>query len=143
MEHIFNNLIDDTNKIKQIFDEPFNVDYNLSHSNSHFINAYFIYNNKLSVSKKIKIKDNIDCFYFVYVDYGMKRWDDKYWFCIGKTKDNLFFSYESTCCGTGFGLGSCTKIHYSKDKELLITYGIENKHRTLINENKKLFLRLD
>ena len=146
--YIFNNLITDTNKYLAIFSDPFNadnntIDKNLQRTQCHYLRAFFIYNNRISPSNKLIIKDNIDCFYFVYVDYGMDRWDDKYWFCIGKTKDECFFSYESKCCGTGFGLGSQTKIYYSRNQNILLTYGIEDKHRTFIQEHKKMFLCIE
>ena len=122
------------------FDDPFNTDKTKNKTVCHFVTAYFLFNNRISPSKQLIIKDNIDCLYYIYVDHGNSRWDDKYWFCIGKTKDARFFSYESTCGGTGFGLGSQTKIYYAMDQEILLTYGIEDKHRTFMKEHTKMFL---
>lgn len=81
--------------------------------------------------------------FFIYVDFGEDKWDDKYWFCIGKTKNDLYFSYESKCSGTGFGLGSTTKNYYTKDKNTLLKYGIENIHRTFIENHKRIFINME
>jgi hypothetical protein len=143
MDSIFNEAL--TEPYQELFADPFDADWDTNHrpTQCHFLRAHFIFNNQISPSSQVEIKHNIDCFYFVYVDFGNERWDDKYWFCIGKTKDKRFFSYESTCSGTGFGLGSSTTIYYAKDENVLLTYGIEDKHRAFIEQHpKKIFLRL-
>ena len=67
-----------------------------------------------------------------YLKICKYEYDDKYWFFIGKLENNLYFSYEIGCSGTGFGLGETSLIHFSKTKELLLLYGLTDKHRNLV-----------
>ncbi len=92
-------------------------------------------NNIKYINKVIIIKDIIECLFFIYTDFGEKKWDDKYWFFIGKLNNGIYFIYESDCCGTGFGLGSTSTLYLSKSKNLLYVYGLTNKHRELLNNN--------
>ena len=110
----------------------------------HYQKCYFInFNTIKHVNKCMLIKDKIECLYFVYIDFGEKQWDDKYWFFVGKLTNDLYFAYESDCCGTGFGLGSSSSLYLSKTPELLYTYGLTNKHRDLINSNINISQRFN
>lgn len=124
------------------FSEPFKANSCTDVNYPHSQNCYRIDKNGIKLlNKKIDLTEIIECFYFIYVDYGLKEFDDKYWFAIGKIKNqnNIFFSYESNCSGTGFGLGETSTLYFSNDKSLLITYGLTNKQRNLIANNKKKF----
>lgn len=102
----------------------------------HTQNCYAICNDKIKhIDKGVIIKNKIECLFFLYVDFGEKTWDDKYWFFIGKLKEEVYFMYESDCCGTGFGLGSKSTLYFAKKPELLTTYGLTDKHRDLITKN--------
>ena len=85
------------------------------------------------INKLIIIKDKIECLYFIYINFGEKKWDNKYWFFIGRLNNQIYFAYESGCCGTGFGLGSKSSLYLSKTQELLCKYGLTDKQRELIN----------
>lgn len=148
MNEVFNKPLNYNDYI-HLFNEPMDIDYKSRKNYKwykeylHCIDATFIFNNKMLISKRKLIKDKIDSFYFIYVDKGLNQYDDKYWFCIGKIKDknnDIYFSYESMCNGTGFGLGEITTIYYSKDKDMLLKYGITDKHRNFIEKYKKIYL---
>lgn len=127
---------------KNILEEPLNADERsiVDKDFCHEQYGYVIKNNKLEIMKKnLPIKNNIEYLYFSYVDFGEREWDDKYWFFVGKirTKKNIYISYESGCCGTGFGLGSKSTICLADSKENLYDYGLTNKQRELINSKLK------
>jgi len=89
------------------------------------------YNNKI-----ISLKGKIESLFFIYTDFGdIDGWSDKYWFFIGKTTYGMYFAYEVSNAGTGFGLGEESVIHFSKSQELLCKYGLTNKQRELIKNN--------
>ncbi len=124
---------------KYILLEPFNADEELKRRGKtycHYQNAYFINDNKINhINKVILIKDRIKYLFFLYTDFGETEWDGRYWFFVGKLKNEIYFMYETKCCGTGFGLGSETILYLSKNPNYLIKYGFTNKHRELINNN--------
>jgi hypothetical protein len=129
---------------KTVLDEPLDADLRTTYKNAneypHYQKGYLITNDKIQLlNQTIIIKHLIHCLYFVYTDFGKKEFDDKYWFFIGRLKNNLYFSYEMGCSGTGFGLGETSIMYFSKTKELLLLYGLTNKHRNLINSNLPYF----
>lgn len=126
---------------KNVLVEPLYADYKSTRLNrnyetyAHCQNSFIISNNAIKqVHKCALIKGHITCLYFIYVDFG-KKWDNKYWFFIGKLDNDIYFMYESGCCGTGFGLGSKSTLYLSKTPELLCKYGLTDKHRDLISNN--------
>jgi hypothetical protein len=137
MDNLFKNY-SSFDEYKYILIEPLNADL-LTQDKSvcHTQKVYMITNKKINYldNKVILIKDNIICLFFIYTDFGQKMWDDKYWFFIGKLNNDIYFSYESGCSGTGFGLGSTSTIYFSKTPELLCSYGLTNKQRDLIINN--------
>jgi hypothetical protein len=128
---------------ENILAEPLNADETLidPNINCHEQKAYAIQTDKIkSIDKRIIIKNSIECLYFIYVDTKLNYYDDKYWFFIGKLKNGIYFSYESGCCQTGFGLGSKSSLYLAKEQDHLITYGLTNKQRELINQHKNIFI---
>lgn len=118
---------------KSFLDEPLDMDAEAI-DDTHFQECHLITNNKIQLlNRRIILKPLIECLYFVYVDYGRIKYDDKYWFFIGKLKNGLYFSYEVGCSGTGFGLGETSKIYFSNTKELLLLYGLTDKQRNIID----------
>lgn len=127
-------------KHKEVLEPPLDADiYLKQHPNfCHYQDYYFLYANRIERVNRIKIiKFNIECLYFIHNDFGLEKWDDMYWFFVGRLSNNLYFSYESGCCGTGFGLGSKSKIYISQEPRLLYEYGLTDKQRELIL-NKKI-----
>ena len=133
---------------KIVLDEPLDADFETKQKTEneypHYQKCYLITNDKIKqLNQNVIIKNLINCIYFVYTNFG-KEYDDKYWFFIGKLNyykeenNNLYFSYEVGHSGTGFGLGETSIIHFSKTKELLLSYGLTNKQRNLIISNIKL-----
>lgn len=130
---------------ENILFEPFNADETLINPDTscHEQKAYAIQPNKIKpIEKRIIIKDLIETLYFIYVDTKLNYYDDKYWFLIGKLKNGIYFSYESGCCQTGFGLGSKSSLYLAREQSDLITYGITNKQRELINQHKNIFIQI-
>jgi hypothetical protein len=129
---------EDYSKYKHVLKAPLEADKAISTKYCHSQKGYGIYEDKIKYlggDKIISILDKITDIYFLYIDIGLSRWDSKYWFFVGKLKDDFYFIYEVGCCGTGFGLGEESIIHVSKKQEWLSKYGFTNKHRTLIAEN--------
>lgn len=124
---------------KNILLEPLNADETLNIDKKYYChtqNAYFITDNTINhINKVILIKDRIKYLFFLYTDFGETEWDDKYWFFVGKLNNGIYFMYETECNGTGFGLGTQSKLYLSKKPEYLIKYSFTNKHRDLINYN--------
>lgn len=123
---------------KNVLLEPLNADEKktVDEHYCHFQKVYFITDDKIKhIDKIVLIKDIIKCLYFIYIDFGYKEWDDKYWFFVGKLNNEIYFTYESDCNGTGFGLGCESTLYFSKTPEYLIKYGFTNKHRELIINN--------
>lgn len=123
---------------KNILDEPLDADLKSVQKKDyvHFQKCYLITNSKIIPSNRnMSIKHLIECVYFVYTDFGEGEFDDKYWFFIGKLSNDLYFSYEVGCSGTGFGLGETCTMHFSKTEELLLTYGLTDKQRNFIKQN--------
>jgi hypothetical protein len=130
---------------ENILFEPLNADEILINPNinCHEQKAYVILPNKIKpVEKRIIIKNLIESLYFIYVDTKLNYNDDKYWFLIGKLKNGIYFSYESGCCQTGFGLGSKSSLYLSREQDHLIKYGLTNKQRELINQYKNVFIQI-
>lgn len=121
---------------KNVLDEPLDADLKTTQQNEneypHYQKCYLITNKIKPLNQNVMVKHLIECLYFVYTDFGEKEYDNKYWFFIGRLKNNLYFSYEMGCSGTGFGLGETSVIHFSKTKEFLLLYGLTDKHRNLI-----------
>lgn len=125
---------------KNILDEPLDADLKSVKMDDktyvHFQNCYLITKNKIIPSdRNMSIKHLIECIYFVYTDFGEKEFDDKYWFFIGRLTNDLYFSYEVGCSGTGFGLGETSKMYFSKSEKLLLTYGLTDKQRNFIKQS--------
>ena len=129
-------------KYSALLKEPFNADANCrvktNYFNTHIQKCYIIKNNKIKpVDATLNIKRMIESIYFLYVDFGEEKWDDKYWFVVGKLNEGVkefYFVYESGCCGSGF-IGSESKLYVAQTKEVLSEYGFTNKQRELINTN--------
>ena len=141
--NVFNNsyLYDE---YKTVLDEPLDADLKTKQLNEneypHYQKCYLITNDKIKpLNKNVMVKHLIKCLYFVYTDFSEKEYDDKYWFFIGRLENNLYFSYEIECSGTGFGLGETSVMYFSKTKELLLLYGLTDKHRNLVNLNLSHF----
>jgi len=129
---------------KNVLDEPLDADLKTKQNNEneypHYQKCYLITNDKINIlNQNVMVKPLINCLYFVYTDFGEKEFSDKYYFFIGRLKNNLYFSYEIECSGTGFGLGETSVIYFSKTKELLLLYGLTDKHRNLVNSNLSHF----
>ena len=123
---------------KYILQDPLDADIKSAQPDNycHYTKCIIITKDNIkNVEKLVLIKDLIECLYFIYVDYGKREYDNKYWFFIGKLNNNTYFSYESGCCGTGFGLGEKSTLFLSKSQELLYNYGLTDKQRDLINNN--------
>lgn len=135
MNNLFNEFSDFEN-FKNNLSEPLEAD-EIKDLNLHFQKCYFIKDNNIKhINKRFIIKNIIEHLYFLYIDLGEKEFDERYWFFIGKIKNkNLYFTYETGCCGTGFGLGEISTIYLSENKDLLCNYGLTNKQRYLINKN--------
>lgn len=122
---------------KRVLSEPLIADYAKSTDSNKYCHdqtCFSITNKKIRhVKQTVVIKDEIESLYFVHVDAGRMKWDDRYWFFVGKLKHGTYFTYESGCCGTGFGLGSESKLYLSKNPELLYDYALSNEQRNLIN----------
>ena len=143
MDKLFDNCIS-FEKCKNIILEPLEADYYILHPEKfcHELKCFIINNNEIKCSNKNQplIKNHIEYLNFIYTDFGNKEFDDKYWFFIGKSTNGIYFSYESGCCGTGFGLGSKTKIYLSKSQELLSQYALSDKQRSIIDKNIDKFI---
>lgn len=125
---------------KSILDEPLDADLKSvtidEDHYTHYQNCYLITKNKIIPSNRnMSIKHLIEYIYFVYTDFGEREFDDKYWFFIGKLKDDLYVSYETGRSGSGFGLGETSTMHFSKSEELLLTYGLTDKQRNLVKQH--------
>lgn len=129
---------------KNILFEPLNADRQLKNDKTntycHYQQIYAIKDNKIDYHNnpdKIFVLDNmIECLYFIFTDFGTNnRWDDKYWFFVGKLTNGLYFSYETKCGGTGFGVGCCSTIYFAKNEKNLEKYGFTNSQRDLIQLN--------
>jgi len=132
MDQLFENCISYEDNKKYVVD-PLQADCMDQNSFCHYQKCYRIDTDKIKViTKRVIIKDLIDCLYFLYVDALLDNFDDKYWFFVGKLKNDFYFAYESGCCGTGFGLGSESTLYVSFNKKLLIKYGLTDKQRDLI-----------
>jgi hypothetical protein len=131
---------EDYSKYKHLLKAPLEADKQLKVSKKfcHSQKLYGIINDKIKYfgdEKIISILDKITDIYFLYIDFGLTEWDSKYWFFVGKLTDELYFTYEVECSGTGFGIGEESTIYISRKKELLSKYGFTNQHRNLIDEN--------
>jgi hypothetical protein len=122
---------------KHMLQEPLDADKNSTRNDyCHEQTCCAITDNKiLYIDKLTLINDIINKLYFIYTDFGKTKWDDKYWLFIGKLKNGLYFSYESDCCGTGFGLASKSSLYLSKKKDLLYQFGLTNVQREFICSN--------
>lgn len=139
MDQLFENNIS-YDDYKNILSTPLQADCNMNQNFCHYQKCYRIDTDKIKlIEKRVKIKDLIDCLYFLYVDEALDSYDDKYWFFIGKLTNDFYFVYESGCCMTGFGLGSKSSLYFSSNKDLLIKYGLTDKHRNLIKQNENNF----
>lgn len=124
-------------KYKCILLEPLEADF-IPNSNDycHEQKCYVLTSDKIKHINRIAlIKDNIECLFFVYVDFGQQIWDKKYWFFVGKLKNGIYFVYESGRSGTGFGFGETSQICLSKMPDVLCKYGLTDKQRDLIINN--------
>jgi len=131
----------DSNLWRDIMKKPFEADLKIMVPNvdPHFAHDQYIYVCKDSlpklINKHMKMENNIDCVYFIYNNKSDYEYDEKYWFLIGKIKTNIsnhWFSYESGCPGTGFGLGTETTIFLVQQFDILIKYCLTDKQRNLI-----------
>lgn len=127
---------------KELLQKPLEADLKFKNNinYAHYQKCIVIHNQHGPIvsDKCVSIIDKIESLYFVYTDFGCQQWDDKYYFFIGKLINNIYFSYEVGCSGTGFGLGEESIIHLSQSKELLYNYGLTNKNRELIDKNIKI-----
>jgi hypothetical protein len=127
-------------KYKELLEEPLDADIiamtDKSNRFCHYFECEIITKDEIKkINKNILLKNKIESLYFVYADYGDYEFHGKYWITVGKIIKNLYFVYESGCSGTGFGLGSYSKLIISKSPELLYNYGLTDKQRDLINKN--------
>ena len=72
---------------------------------------------------------------FSYTNNKLDEFEDSYWFCLGTTKDGKYFMYESDCCGSGFGLGSKSKMYIAIKMEYILLYALTDRHRHIIDVN--------
>lgn len=106
----------------------------------HYHNSYFVSSN--AMPRKVNQTQNteliIEDVMFLYTDNGLDRFDESYWMCIGKTNNknnnglHYYFMYDSGCCGTGFGLGSTSKLYLADSLEDIVDYGLTNEQRRLV-----------
>lgn len=135
MDILFENY-EPYHKYKHILDEPLEADISkYSDVSLHRQHSYYITNYSINhVDKLIKLKDQIECLFFMYVENNKEDWTDKYWFFVGKLTNGIYFTYQSNCSGTGFGLGEDSHIYLSKNTDLLCRFGFTNKQRDLIEK---------
>jgi hypothetical protein len=127
---------------KEKLSEPLKADYRYFtevHS-GHEQDLFFIMHNNLpkQVSQKQRVLDKIADILFLYADNNLDGFDDSYWFFIGKLngiKNQYYFSYETKCSGSGFGLGEKSQIYISQSLDSLVLYALTEKQRNLINED--------
>lgn len=124
--------------------DPLDADYKAKIENTEDKPYTFLHENKLCFisddgikhsNKPCILRDKIKNLYFVYVDCGEQMFDDKYYFFIGELNDKWYFSYETECSGTGFGICSTSRIHFSRSFEQLYNLGLTDAQRQLINDN--------
>ena len=137
MEQLFA-ISTDFQNYQHYFALPFMADINTKaiQEGAHFVNSFDINYNQISKTKTIAVAtDTIDKLHFMYVNFGERQFDAKYWFCVGQLTNGIYFSYESGCSGTGFHLGETSTIFSAKTQELLHNFGLSDKQRTLIRNN--------
>ena len=86
----------------------------------------------------ILIEKYISKVFFLHAEREIETFQDGYWLCIGEltTKQGImFFAYETSCCGTGFGFCEKTEIHIARTLSALVTFGLTNQNRSLILDN--------